>query len=107
MSETVSIVVFLDSGLQKFFVPLRKPNNFSSLPKNSKVPSSLNEALESIKAYDELIPEETKQLLDELFSGTSRNALFLLPVSARQGWPKNMALGSRTRNIAERTLDHG
>ncbi len=66
------IIVFLDSGLQKTFVPLRKPVNFMDLPKNVKAPASLNEALAEIALYDDLIPAETRRLLDEMFNGGSK-----------------------------------
>lgn len=67
MSElpTKRIIVFLDTGLQKVFVPLRKSPNFTELP-NSKVPESLKEALKEIEPYKEF-SETTKDELDEIF----------------------------------------
>lgn len=61
------ILVFLDTGLQKVFVPLRKSPNFTELPKNCKVPESLKEALEEIAPYDVEFPVTTKDRLDEIF----------------------------------------
>ncbi len=53
-----SIAVFLDSGLQTFFVPLIKPDNFpGKLPPGT--PDSLVEACEKIDQFE--VPEATRQ----------------------------------------------
>lgn len=69
MNKEISkrIIVFLDTGLQKVFVPLRKSPNFTELPKNCKVPESLKEALKEIEPYDVEFSETTKDRLDEIF----------------------------------------
>ena len=66
MVDPVRIKVFLDSGLQKTFIPLRKPTNYT-LPKNIQIPDSLQKALDEIESYDAIIPENSKNLLDEMF----------------------------------------
>ena len=66
---TTRISVFLDSGLQKTFVPLRKPET-ENIPKI--IPDSLRDALEEIASYEEIIPEATKVLLDTMFAGGAK-----------------------------------
>ncbi len=49
---TKRLIVFLDSGLQKIFVPLRMPENSQTLLKTMKKPQSLQEALEELEACE-------------------------------------------------------
>ncbi len=55
MSLVKKIIVFLDAGLQKTFVPLRKPKNFTSIPANA--PESLKQAIEDIDDLQQRLPE--------------------------------------------------
>ena len=72
MVDPVRIKVFLDSGLQKTFIPLRKPTNYTDLPKNVQIPESLQKALDEIENYDAIIPENTKNILDQMFNGAAK-----------------------------------
>lgn len=72
MADPIRIKVFLDSGLQKTFIPLRKPTNYTDLPKNVQIPESLQKALDEIDSYDTIIPDNTKNTLDQMFNGAAK-----------------------------------
>ncbi len=79
--ETKKIIVFLDSGLQKAFVPLRKSENYIDPPKGVDVPPSFAEAVAETERYwgtdiqdtNSLIPVEAKETLDRIFKADSKN----------------------------------
>ena len=68
----IRIKVFLDSGLQKTFIPLCKPTNFTTLPKNINIPASLQTALENIDENDTVMEESTKNYLNEVFNDNKK-----------------------------------
>ena len=64
--------IFLDSGRQKYFVPLQKPENFTdptSFP--FALPQSLTKALNEIQEIEDnlCIPEDTRLELESIFHG--------------------------------------
>ena len=63
---------FLDSGRQKFFVPLMKPDNFSVPDQDSEpLPKSLVKALDEIEEIEQngCIEGETRTTLEDIFHG--------------------------------------
>lgn len=73
MSLIEPINVFLDSGLQKTFIPLRKPANILRDPPDAT--KSLVDAMAKIESIDEMLPDKVKELLDEtVFSQATKSS---------------------------------
>lgn len=83
MSETLSnesfvfkkIAVFHDTGLQRFFIPLRKPEIFNKPADAQRPPQDLLDAIREVDTWesDDILPELTRKKLDFVFK-TSREA---------------------------------
>ena len=68
-----SIRVFLDTGLQRSFVPLCKSENFA-VPTEAQRPSAdLLEAIREIEEWESVIPENAKGMLDKVYNTTSND----------------------------------
>ena len=71
------IGIFLDTGLQKQFVPLRVPQTFTNIPPNA--PDSLKDAVNSINAFQSGLSENEKeefnQCLNEIFEDNKKPAV--------------------------------
>lgn len=68
-SRKVSVIVFLDTGMQRQFIPLLKRDyEMDELPPDA--PNTLREAFDQVRDYKDngVIDEETYQTLNELFS---------------------------------------
>ena len=63
--------VFLDTGLQRSFVPLRKPKNFSPPGDAQRPPESLRQAIQEIENWESVIPDNAKKMLDTVYNTTS------------------------------------
>lgn len=62
MSLVKKIIVFLDAGLQKAFIPLRIPQSVFGFPENA--PKSLKTVWEDINELNQNIPDELRQEVD-------------------------------------------
>ena len=73
------IPVFLDTGLQRYFVPLRKPENFAMPNEAQRPPKDLMEAIREVEAWesgdDPIIPKETQKMLDVVYRTTNEDGV--------------------------------
>ena len=95
MSDTIStaqivrktIRIFLDTGLQRHFVPLRKPGLFNAPTDAQRPPEDLLEAIREVEEWenDNVLPQATRDKLDLVFK-TSRESGCLIEVGQLYPW---------------------
>lgn len=81
-----TIPVFLDTGMQKWFIPLQKPQNAPD-PRDTSLPKGYRDDCNKIEEIVPHLPEPTRELLKSLFSHDESNAVVELTpyIKARFG----------------------
>ena len=81
-----TIPVFLDTGMQKWFIPLQKPQNAPD-PRDTSLPKGYRDDCNKIEEIVPHLPEPTRELLKSLFSHDESNAVVELTpyITARFG----------------------
>lgn len=100
-TTTFSLRVFLDTGLQRFFVPLQKSENFNKPMVSQRPPQDLADAIDEIETVEsgDFFPETTRQKLDLLFE-TSRKTGRPIDLGCLHPWLR-FRLGEKSWTLAD------
>lgn len=98
---TFSLRVFLDTGLQRFFVPLRRSENFNDPTDAQRPPKDLLEAIREVDAWesDDILPKATCEKLDLVYR-TSREKGLPIELGVLYPWLR-FRFGEKSWTLAD------